>query len=72
MVALDGVEVAAFHTLEGNVAALGLEAGVVAAVVVNPQAEEDRGDEEAIDDRGGDEIHAGWKVRRTDEGVGVT
>jgi hypothetical protein len=36
---------------------LGLEAGVVATIIVDPQAEKNRGDEEAVDDRGGNEVH---------------
>ena len=58
MLALNGVEVAATHALEGNVTLLRLETRVVATIVIDPQAEEERGDEETIDDRGGDEIHA--------------
>ena len=59
MLALNRVKVAAFQALERNVATLGLEAGMIAAIIVDPQAEEYRGDKEAIDDRGGYEIHAG-------------
>lgn len=57
VLALHGVEVAAAYALKGYVTALGLEAGVVAAVIVNPEAEKEGGNEEAVDDRGGDEIH---------------
>ena len=57
MLALDGVEVPAFYALKRHMTALRLEAGVVATVVVDPEAEKNRGDEEAIDDRGGDEVH---------------
>jgi hypothetical protein len=45
--------------VEGNVPALGLEARVIATIIVNPEAEKQRGDEEAVDDRGGNEIHGG-------------
>jgi hypothetical protein len=44
------------------VATLGLEAGVVAAVVVAPKAEKHGGNEATVDDRGGNEIHAGGRV----------
>lgn len=60
--ALDGVKVTAADTVEGYVAALGLEAGVVAAVVVAPETEKNGGDEATVDDRGGNEIHAGERV----------
>jgi hypothetical protein len=57
MLALNSVEVPAFHTLKGHVTAFGLEPRMVPAVVVNPQPEEYGGDEEAVDYRGNDEVH---------------
>ena len=57
MLALNGVEMAAFDTVERDMAALGLEAGVIATVVIDPQAKKDPGDKETIYDRGSDEIH---------------
>ena len=39
--------------------ALGFETRVVTVIIVNPEAEKERGDEEAVDNRGGDEIHWG-------------
>jgi hypothetical protein len=59
MLALHRIKVTALEALKGNVATFRLEAGVVAAIIVDPQTKEDRGDEEAVDDRGGDEVHAG-------------
>ena len=45
-----GVEMAAGDAVKRGLAALALEAGMIAAVVVKPQAEKDRRDEQAIDD----------------------
>jgi hypothetical protein len=59
---LDGVKMAAADAVEGHVATLGLEAGVIAAVVVAPKTEKNGGDEATVDDRGGNEIHAGERV----------
>lgn len=54
MLALDGVKVAAFNALKGYMPTLGLKAGVIATIVVDPQAQENPCDKEAIHDRGGD------------------
>jgi hypothetical protein len=45
-----GVEMAAADAMKRGLAALALEAGVIASVVVKPQAEKDRRDNQAIDD----------------------
>lgn len=54
VLALDGVKVAALDALERNMPALGLEAGVVAPIIIDPQAQENPGNEEAIGYRSGD------------------
>jgi hypothetical protein len=55
--AADGVEPIAAAAMEGRLAALALEAGVIAAVIVEPQAEEGHGQDETIEDRCVDDIH---------------
>jgi hypothetical protein len=61
---LHGIEMRATHAAERNMPTLGLEAGVVAAIIVNPEAEKKGGDEEAVNDRGGDEIHLRARKKR--------
>jgi hypothetical protein len=70
LLALQRVKAAAPHAVKRNVSALGLKAGVIATVVVNPKAKKQGGDEETVDDRGGDEIHAViWRDRLGCAGV---
>jgi len=54
----------AVRAVEGHVPALGLEAGVVAAIVVAPEAEKNGGDEATVDDHGGYKIHVGVRVEK--------
>ena len=59
MLALDRVKVAAFQALERNVARLGLEAGMIAAIIEHPEPKKERRDKEAVNDGGGGDIHDG-------------
>jgi hypothetical protein len=64
MLALHRVKPGATDALERDVAALRLKTRMIAAVVINPQTEENSGDEEAVNDRGGDEVHGGGAKHR--------
>jgi hypothetical protein len=44
-------------TMERRLAPLGFKPGVVAAIVIDPQPEEKAGDQKAIGQGGGDEVH---------------
>jgi hypothetical protein len=56
-----GIEMVAPDAQEGGFAAGVLEKRVVAAVVKHPQSQKKSRDEQAVDDRGGGEIHAAIK-----------
>src|SRR5690606_10315718 len=58
VVALNRMNVTATHAMEGGVPALLLETRVVATVIVAPQSQKDGGDQQAINDGGGLQIHA--------------
>jgi len=55
--AADDIEVVATQAAKRGAAAFALEAGVVAVVVVEPEAEEERGDQETVDDGGDLQTH---------------
>lgn len=54
-----GVDFAAADAVEGGFAAFAFEAGVVAAVVEEPEAEDEGGWEDAADGGGGEQGHGG-------------
>ena len=57
-----GVELGAAHAQKGGFPAGVFEERVVATIVEDPQPEKKSRDEQAVDDRGGGEIHAAVKT----------
>src|SRR3954468_20410939 len=65
--AANHIQVVATHAAERGPAAFPFEAGVITAVIIQPEAEEERGDEQAVNESGDLQAHESgeWEKRVT-------
>lgn len=57
-----GVDFVAANTVKDDAAAFGFETGVIAAIIIDPQAEKKCREEEAVEDGGSGEVEHGGAV----------
>jgi hypothetical protein len=55
---LQGIETPATGAMKRSVTSFGLKPGMITAIIIDPQAKEEPGHEQAIHQGDGDEIHA--------------